>query len=58
MRYKARVKNKKPPLSLNAYTGTLYKPGIWKYDNYSISGGDLVIKFSKHNCNCNVAIYG
>jgi CubicO group peptidase (beta-lactamase class C family) len=45
--YKARVKNKKPPLSLNAYTGDYSNP---VFGNIAIrfSGGDLIIRFNQH----------
>ncbi len=44
----ARIKNKKPPLSLSAYTGNYSNP---VFGNMSIraSGGDLHINFSQHN---------
>jgi hypothetical protein len=46
--YNARVKNKKPPLSLSAYTGDYNNP---LFGNISIRviSGDLTIKFNQHN---------
>jgi CubicO group peptidase (beta-lactamase class C family) len=46
--YKARLKNKKPPLSLNAYTGDYNNP---LFGNISIRvvAGDLIVKFNQHN---------
>jgi len=46
--YKARLKNKKPPLSLNAYTGDYSNP-VFGNMFIRIIAGDLVMKFSKHN---------
>jgi len=46
--YKARLKNKKPPLSLNAYTGDYTNP-VFGNMSIRVIAGDVVIKFSKHN---------
>jgi len=46
--YKARLKNKKPPLSLNAYTGDYTNP-VFGNISIRVIAGDLVIKFNKHN---------
>ncbi len=50
---KARVKNKKPPLSLNAYTGE-YTNAVFGKMFISANAGDLVIKFSQHNLTATV----
>ncbi|MBV9960870.1 MAG: serine hydrolase [Parafilimonas sp.] len=44
---KARVKNKKPPLSLSAYAGT-YNNSVFGYMVVTASGGDLHIRFNQH----------
>ncbi len=46
--YKARLKNKKPPLSLNAYTGDYNNP-LFGNISIRVNAGDLVIKFDQHN---------
>jgi CubicO group peptidase (beta-lactamase class C family) len=46
--YKARIKNKKPPLSLNAYTGDYNNP-VFGNMSIRVIAGDLVVKFSRHN---------
>jgi CubicO group peptidase (beta-lactamase class C family) len=45
--YKARLKNKKPPLSLNAYTGEYANP-VFGNMSIRVKAGDLTIKFSQH----------
>ena len=46
--YEKRIKNKKPPLSLNAYTGDYNNPVFGKI-SIRVKAGDLTIKFSQHN---------
>ncbi len=46
--YRKRIKNKKPPLSLNAYTGEYINP-VFGNISMRINAGDLIIKFSQHN---------
>ncbi len=46
--YKARLKNKKPPLSLNAYTGD-YNNALFGNISIRVNAGDLIIKFNQHN---------
>lgn len=46
--YKSRIKNKKPPLTLNAYTGD-YTNTVFGNISIRANAGDLVIKFSQHN---------
>jgi len=50
---KARVKNKKPPLSLSAYTGTYNNP-VFGYMIITAGGGDLKIKFNQHKVTAKV----
>lgn len=45
--YKARLKNKKPPLSLNAYTGNYTNP-VFGNMSIRVNAGDLQIKFNQH----------
>ena len=45
---KARIKNKKPPFSLNAYTGEYMNPVFGKI-SIRVNAGDLIIKFNQHN---------
>jgi hypothetical protein len=46
--YKARINNKKPPFSLNSYTGDYYNP---LFGNMSVraAAGDLILKFNQHD---------
>jgi len=46
--YRARLKNKKPPLSLNAYTGNYTNP-VFGNMSIRVIAGDLTIRFSQHN---------
>jgi CubicO group peptidase (beta-lactamase class C family) len=46
--YKARVKGKKTPLSLSVYTGDYTNP-VFGDMSIKIVGGDMILKFSKHN---------
>jgi len=46
--YKSRLKNKKPPLSINAYTVDYTNP-VFGNISIRVIAGDLVIKFSQHN---------
>jgi hypothetical protein len=45
--YEGRLKNKRPPLSLNAYTGEYTNP-VFGNMSIRVIAGDLTIKFSQH----------